>query len=255
MITATGSGYVRTLHVGDDYVPPHASSCRMYKTLPLSAKVYFDPYGASGAQLLGATNIEAPADEPAYTARRSWWEAEDDGAPRAIDTRTVVLVHDTNAIPLHVRYVRPSALRADSGADRVEAADHAGSLPTWLADAGRRLAARAGVTWTANYVDVPLVDGDAFAIGVCAPGDAVAGWHVAPLESVLPASHAHLAPELARAVGSPASVYVSKLTGAPTATVPVGDAALAPTVVAATFIAVVLSAALLLFRVRRAACA
>ncbi|WFD37013.1 hypothetical protein MCUN1_003905 [Malassezia cuniculi] len=258
MISASGLGYARTLHVDVD-VPPHASSCKAYTLIPLSSKVFFDPYGTTGARLLGSVELEAPADFEPTSQSRSWWEIDEDEPVRTGNARTAVLVDAAREIPLHVRYARPTRTAHKDEPERdTVVSDALASVPALEPLAERvddaiHAVRRVFASHIGHYADVELIEGDAVAFAVCAPGDAVERWSTAQLADLVPRSHAHLVPELSRALGAPSSVYYEKVPGWPTATVPVGDSSLLFSVASCTLVAAVLSAALLLYRVSSAA--
>ena len=197
MISASGAGYVRTLHVDID--AEHA--CTLYGVIPLSAHAYYDPYTASGARLVGGVDLEAAAP------------AERAGAlpPQ------LLLTPAHAALPVHIRYARP----------------------------------RTSPHVVGNYESVPLYT-SAAALGVCAPGHAVAGWDAVPLERVVPRSHARLVPELQRALGGAPLVYAAGLEDVE-ARIPVGNAALQVPVAALTLATALVAAAWLVRAVVRAA--
>lgn len=198
MISASGAGYVRTLHVAID--AEHA--CTLYGVIPLSAHAYYDPYTARGARLIGGVDLESPA--PA--------EAGASAPPPQL-----LLTPPQTTLPIHIRYARP----------------------------------RASPHVVGNYVDVPLYT-SAAAVGVCAPGHAVAGWDAVPLERVVPRSHARLVPELQRALGDAPLVYTAGL-GDVEARIPVGNAALQGPVAVLTLATALAAAAWLVRAVVRAA--
>lgn len=199
MISASGAGYVRTLHVDID--AEHA--CTLYGVIPLSAHAYFDPYTAGGGRLIGGVDLEAAA--PAE---------ETGGAP----SPQLVLTPPHTALPVHIRYARP----------------------------------RTSPHVVGNYKEVPLYT-SAAAVGVCAPGHAVAGWDAVPLERVVPRSHARLVPELERALGGASLVYAAGLGDVEAARIPVGNAALQVPVAALTLATALAAAAWLVRAVVRAA--
>lgn len=194
MISASGAGYVRTLHVDID--AEHA--CTLYGVIPLSAHAYFDPYTAGGGRLIGGVDLEAVAGE-------------------ALSPQ-LLLTPPHTTLPVHIRYARP----------------------------------RTSPHVVGNYKEVPLYT-SAAAVGVCAPGHAVAGWDAVPLERVVPRSHARLVPELERALGGASLVYAAGLGDVEAARIPVGNAALQVPVAALTLATALAAAAWLVRAVVRAA--
>lgn len=209
MISASGAGYVRTLHVAID--AEHA--CTLYGVIPLSAHAYYDPYTARGARLIGGVDLESPA--PAEAAAEADADAASAGA--SAPPPQLLLTPPQTTLPIHIRYARP----------------------------------RASPHVVGNYVDVPLYT-SAAAVGVCAPGHAVAGWDAVPLERVVPRSHARLVPELQRALGGAPLVYTAGL-GDVEARIPVGNAALQGPVAVLTLATALAAAAWLVRAVVRAA--
>lgn len=194
MISASGAGYVRTLHIDID--AEHA--CTLYGVIPLSAHAYYDPYTARGGRLIGGVDLEAAAEE-------------------ALPPQ-LLLTPPHTTVPIHIRYARP----------------------------------RTSPHVVGNYKDVPLYT-SAAALGVCAPGHAVAGWDAVPLERVVPRSHARLVPELERALGGASLVYAAGLGDVEAARIPVGNAALQVPVAALTLATALVAAAWLVRAVVRAA--